>query len=227
MKLSDGTLDILKNFASINSNILFKKGKVLKIVSPRRNILAEAVISEEIPTQFGVYDLNNFLSVLSIHADDVTLGFDDKNILISGYKGRSKIKYRFCPEKMITAPPEGGIAMPNPEIKFNLSGEDLDWILRVANVLSSPQIVVESDGTKVNITALDLQDDAAHTDSIEIDKGNGDTYTMIFKTENFKLFPGSYEVNISSKGVAHFKHNTINVQYWLTTEAGTTFQGAK
>jgi hypothetical protein len=227
MKLSNGTLDILKNFASINSNILFKKGNVLKIVSPRRNILAEAVISEEIPTQFGVYDLNNFLSVLSIHADDMTLGFDDQNILISGYKGRSKIKYRFCPEKMITVPPDKGISMPDPEIKFNLSDGDLEWILRAANVLSSPQIVIESDGEKVNITALDLQDDAAHTDSLEIDKGNGDKYTMIFKTENFKLISGAYEVNISSKGVAHFKHKSLNIQYWITTEAGTKFQGAK
>jgi hypothetical protein len=227
MKLSNDTLNVLKNFASINSNVLFKKGKTVKIVSPRRNILAEAVISEEIPRQFGIYDLNNFLSVLSIHDSDMTLDFDDKNVLISGYKGRSKMKYRFCPEKMITVPPEQGIAMPNPEISFDLSNEDVEWILRVANVLSSPQIVVESDGKTINITVLDLQDDAAHTDSIEICNGNGDVYNMIFKTENWKLLPGSYEVNISSKGIAHFKHKSVDIQYWVTTEAGTTFKGAK
>jgi hypothetical protein len=227
MKLSDDTLNVLKNFASINSNILFRKGKVVKIVSPRRNILAEAVVSDEIPRQFGIYDLNNFLSVLSIHDSDMTLDFDDKNVLISGYKGRSKMKYRFCPEKMITVPPEQGIAMPKAEIKFNLSNEDVEWILRVANVLSSPQIVVESDGKTVSITILDLQDDAAHTDSIEICNGNGDVYNMIFKTENWKLLSGSYEVNISSQGIAHFKHQSVDIQYWVTTEAGTTFKGAK
>ena len=101
MKLSNDTLNVLKNFASINQGIMFKKGKTIKTVSGGKNVLAEATISEEIPTDFGVYDLNNFLSVLSLHKEEPVLEFESNNVLISGLKGRSKIKYRFCAPHMI------------------------------------------------------------------------------------------------------------------------------
>ena len=115
--------------------------------------------------------------------------------------------------------------MPDPEISFSLSAEDYSWVLRAAAVLSSPQIAVESDGKKVNIVTLDLLNDSAHTDSLEIGDGNGDVYRMVFKTENInKLFEGSYDIQISSKGVSHFKHKKIPLEYWITTEAGSKFQ---
>jgi hypothetical protein len=49
---------------------------------------------------------------------------------------------------------------------------------------------------------------------------------MIFKTENFKMLAGGYEVKISSKGISHFKHKTTNIQYWIATEAGSIFSKA-
>jgi hypothetical protein len=227
MKLSGDTINLLKNFASINQGIFFKQGKTIKTVSPQKNIMAEVTVDEEFPVDFGVYDLNNFLSVISLHKDDPTLNFEDKNVLISGLKGRSKIKYRFCEPTMIVIPPEKNIVMPEPEIKFTLSAEDFDWILRAAAVLSSPHIAIESDGQKVFVSTIDLQNDSAHTDSIEIADGNGDNYRMIFKTENLKMISGSYEVSLSSKGISHFKNKNKNLQYWITTEAGSKYEKSK
>ncbi len=157
MKLSSDTINLLKNFASINQGIYFKQGKTIKTVSPQKNIMAEVTVDENFPVDFGVYDLNNFLSVISLHKDDPTLNFEDKNILISGLKGRSKIKYRFCEPSMIVVPPEKNIVMPDPEIRFTLNAEDFDWVLRAAAVLSSPHIAIESDGEKVFVSTLDLQ----------------------------------------------------------------------
>jgi hypothetical protein len=227
MKLSTDTINLLKNFASINQGIFFKQGKTIKTVSPQKNIMAEVTVTEDFPVDFGVYDLNNFLSVISLHKDDPTLNFEDKNILISGLKGRSKIKYRFCEPTMIVVPPEKNIVMPEPEIKFMLSAEDFDWILRAAAVLSSPHIAIESDGHKIFVSTLDLQNDSAHTDSIEIADGNGDNYCMIFKTENLKMISGSYDVSLSSKGISHFKNKNKDLQYWITTEAGSKFEKSK
>lgn len=225
MKLSNETLAILKNFGSINQGIFFKKGKTLKTVSSHKNILAEVNINEEIPADFGVYDLNNFLSVVSLHKDDTTFEFDPKHVLIVGNKGRSKIKYRFCEPTMIVTPPEKPLAMPDAEITISLTDEDFDWIIRAASILNSPQIAVESNGSKINLITLDLQNDSAHTDSLEITDGNGDKYRMVFKTENLvKLLPGSYEVKISSKGISNFKHKTVALQYWVTTETGSKFE---
>ena len=226
MKLSNDTLNVLKNFASINKGILFKKGKTIKTVSGGKNVLAEAVISEEIPTEFGVYDLNEFLSVLSLHKEDPVLEFESNNVLISGLKGRSKIKYRFCAPHMIVVPPEKQINMPDPEISFELTAEDFDWVLRAANVLSLPHIVVESDGDKIFVSTLDITDDSKHNDSLEVAKGDGNQYRMIFKTENFKMLAGGYDVKISSKGISHFKNKIVNIQYWIATEAGSTFTKA-
>lgn len=227
MKLSSDTLNVLKNFGTINQGILFKEGTELKTVSTHKNILAQADIKEAIPQEFGIYDLNNFLSVVSLHKDDTSFEFDPKHITIKGNKGRSKIKYRFCEKTMIVIPPEKPITMPEAEISFKLSAEDFDWVLKAASVLASPQIAVESDGKKISVVTLDLQNDAAHTDTLEVSDGNGDSYRMIFKTENLiKLMPGSYTIAISSKGVSHFKNNDVALQYWVTTETGSTFNKA-
>jgi hypothetical protein len=224
MKLSNETLSVLKNFAAINQGILFKKGKILRTVSPHKNVMAEATINEEIPAEFGVYDLNNFLSVLTLHKDDPVIEFDTSNILISGLQGRSKIKYRFCAPNMIVAAPDKPISMPDAEISFDLKQEDFDWIMKAAGVLSSSYMAVESDGQNVYVIALDMTNDAAHTDSLEIAKGNGDKYKMIFKIENIKMISGSYEVKISSKGISNFRHKTLNLQYWIATETGSKFE---
>jgi hypothetical protein len=227
MKLSNETLSVLKNFGTINQGIFFKQGKTLKTVSSHKNILAEVTIKEEIPADFGVYDLNNFLSVVSLHKDDPSFEFDEKHVVIVGNKGRSKIKYRFCEPTMIVTPPEKQFVMPSAEISFALSSEDFDWVLRAASVLSSPHIAIESDGEKVTIVTLDLQNDSAHTDALEIANGTGNKYKMIFKTENLtKVLPGAYDVFISSKGVSHFKNKNLPLQYYISTEAGSKFEAA-
>jgi len=217
----------LKNFGAINQGILFKKGKVLKTMSSGKNILAEVTIKEDIPTEFGIYDLNKFLSVVSLHKDNPTFEFGDKEVKIVGNKGRSKMKYRFCEPTMIVTPPEKQLAMPNPEVSFSLSAEDFDWIMKAAGVLGSPQIAVESDGSKVTVTAFDSSDSSAHTDALEVSAGNGDKFRFIFKTEHLtKLFGGAYDVQISSKGISNFKHKTVELQYWISTETGSTFTKA-
>lgn len=226
MKLSNDTLSILKNFASINTGIVFKQGKTIKTISGNKNILAQAEISEEIPTDFGVYDLNNFLTVLSLHKDEPTIEFGDKQATISGMSGRSKLNYRFCDPTMVVAPPEKPIAMPEPEIAFEMSEDDLKWVLSSAAVLNTPNVAVTSDGKKISILTFDATNDSASTNTLDVADGNGDTFKMIFKTEALKMIPGSYEVKISSKGVSHFKHKAKNIQYWITTEAGSTFSKA-
>jgi uncharacterized membrane protein len=127
---------------------------------------------------------------------------------------------------MINLPPDKQVTMPDPEITFDFTSEDFDWVMKAASVLSSPQVAIESDGKSVNIVTLDLANDSAHTDSLQLDVNpTGDKYRMVFKTENIsKVLPGSYEVKISSKGIAHFKNKNVDLQYWISTEAGSKFE---
>jgi hypothetical protein len=165
---------------------------------------------------------------VSLHKDDLSLEFDSKNLVISGKGGRSKIKYRACEPTMIVTPPEKQLTMPEPEIAIELSAEDFRWILDSANVLGSPQISVQSDGETVSINTVDLQNDSAHTESLTLSSdGNGSKYKMIFKTENIaKILSGAYDVKISSKGISHFSNKNSSIEYWITTEVGSTFEKA-
>jgi hypothetical protein len=155
----------------------------------------------------------------------LSLEFESKNVVISGLKGRSKIKYRACEPTMIVTPPEKNLTMPDAEIAFDLTADDFRWIMDAANVLGSPQISVESDGETVSLNTVDTANDSAHTESLKLDvAGNGDKYKMIFKTENIsKVLAGSYEVKVSSKGISHLSNKKFPLQYWITTEVGSTF----
>ena len=225
MKLTNETLTVLKNFASINQGIQFKKGKKIKTMSQGKSVMAEANVKDEFPEDFCVYDLNEFLLVYNLFKDSPDLSFDSININFKS--GKRSTKYRMTDKGQIVIPPEKQLTMPEPEIKFTLSAEDYDWVMRAASVLSSPQVAIESDGSKINIVTLDLANDSAHTDALEIGNGNGNKYRMIFKTENIsKILSGGYDVFISSKGISNFKHKTQPLQYWITTEQGSKFEKA-
>ena len=125
---------------------------------------------------------------------------------------------------MIVTPPEKPLTMPDAEISITLNEDTFNKILRTASVLASPQVAIESDGTLINVSTLDTQNDSAHTNTIEIAAGDSNKYRMIFKTENLaKILPGSYDVKISSKGISNFKNKNVAIQYWISTEQGSKF----
>ena len=98
MKLNQTTQDILKNFSEINTNILIKPGSELNTISTMKNILAKATINESFDSEFGIYDLNEFLSVVS-SLDKPELTLQEKHMTISAEGSRSKVKYfysRMC-----------------------------------------------------------------------------------------------------------------------------------
>lgn len=225
MKLSNETLTILKNFANINSGIFFKQGKKLSTVSPSKTILAEVELTDEFPQDFGIYDLNKFLSVVNMYKDNAELEFDPVNVTIGS--GRAKTKYRLTDKTMIVAPPDKQLTLPSEDVSFTLTAEDYDSVIKTANILQSPNIAVESDGDVVKLVMFDASNDAADISSIDLDvQPQGKRYKLVFKTENLKMIPGSYEVKISSKGISNFKNEKANLQYWIATEAGVSkFEG--
>lgn len=223
MKLSNETLALLKNFSSINSGLEFKQGNKIATMSSGKTVLAKATVKDEFPQSFCVYDLNQFLSVHSLNKD-TELDFDDKNIIFKS--GRQKIKYRKTEKSMIVTPPEKDLNLPSVDISFSLSEDDLSSILKTAAVLQSPNISVESDGDKVYVVASNVQDSSAHTNSLEVGEGNGQSFKMVFLTENLKMIPGAYDVEISSKGLSSFKNKNHDIQYWVATEAKYSKFGA-
>ena len=217
MKLSNETLTVLKNFSSINQGIQFKQGSKLTTVSAGKTVLAQANLKDSFPQDFCVYDLNQFLSVHGLFKDKAELEFDSSNIIFKN--GRSKVNYRMTAPDMIVIPPNKEITLPSVDSQFTLTQEDYDWIMKTAGVLSSPHISVQSDGDTIEIVTFDAQDNSAHTNAIQVGEGNGKKYKIVFKTENIKLIPGSYDVKISFTGLGHFQNTKEDIQYWIAFEA--------
>ena len=226
MKLSDKTLAVLKNFSSINSGIAFKAGNKISTVSPQKNILADAEIDETIPRDFCIYDLNNFLSAISLFRDGAELAFDDRNVIIKNISdGRTSIKYRFTDPTMVIGAPDRRPNIQEVDVSFTFTQEDFNWVTKTASVLGSPNIAIESDGSVVGITTFDANNDSAHVNTTNLTNmdGNGKTYKLIFKTENLKMIPGEYNVEISSKGIAKFTGKTDNIVYFVTLETSSFY----
>jgi hypothetical protein len=217
MKLSNETLSVLKNFAGINGGIEFKKGNKLATISPLKTVLAKATLKDDFPQDFCIYDLNQFLSVHSL-SKDTELDFDNSNVIFKS--GRSKTKYRMTAKTMIVSAPDKELKLSSIDGSFTLTDEDLSQILKNASVLQSPNVSFESDGAKVFMTTFNAADDAAHTNTIEIGSAADDKkYKAVFLTENFKMIPGTYDVEISSQGLASFKNSNGELQYWIAIEA--------
>jgi hypothetical protein len=216
MKLSNETLTVLKNFSTINQGIQFKQGKKLTTVSSSKTVLAQANLNDEFPQEFCIYDLNQFLSVYNLNKDS-ELDFTKSDVVFKS--GKKKTNYRMTAPDMIVVPPNKEITLPSVDCEFTLSAEDYDSIMKAASVLSSPHITIKSDGESVEIITSDASDNSAHTNSTEVGAGNGNKFSIVFKTENIKLIPGSYDVKISFKGIGHFQNTKEDVQYWIAFEA--------
>jgi hypothetical protein len=217
MKLSNETLNVLKNFAGINSGIEFKKGNKIATISSTKTVLAKATLTDDFPQDFCIYDLNQFLSVHSL-GKDTELDFDSNNVVFKS--GRSKTKYRMTAKSMIVSAPEKELTLPSVDGSFKLKDEDLAQALKNAAVLGSPNIAFESDGSKISVTNFNAKDDSAHTNTIEIGSTDNDKqFKAVFLVENFKMIPGTYDVQVSSKGLASFVNEKGDLQYWIAIEA--------
>jgi len=220
MKLTDDTVQILKNFSGINQSLLFKSGNTLKTISPLKTIYVEANVSENFPRDFALYDLNKLLAKISLYKEaDLSFGEDRLNISTENKKKSDYIKY--CSPQVIVAPKDGkSITLDNIDCSFTLSSEDLEWMRRSAGISGSPNFLFESDGETISFVATDVADDSADKSSVEIGTGDGKTkFKIVMKVENFKMMDGSYDVSVAKKGLAQFKHKSVPITYFIAIEA--------
>jgi hypothetical protein len=220
MKLSENTVNVLKNFSGINQSLLFKTGNVLKTISPLKTIFAEATINENFVQEFALYDLNKLLAKVSLYKDPVLDFTADRVVIATDNKKRSDyIKY--CSAKLIVCPPEKSISLGESDCSFVLTQEDLEWMRKSAGISGSPNFVFESDGSVVHLIATDVKDDASDQSKIEI--GTSDTkFKVVMKVENFKMIDGSYDVSVSRKGMAMFKNKNLPITYYIAIEAANS-----
>lgn len=223
-KISKDTFDVFKNFSTINSNILVKPGNVIRTVSPVKNIMAEAAISETFDTQFGIWDLNKFLGTVSLFTDP-EFYFEDNKVVIQGKNGASVVYYYAEPRLLTTIDKE--IKMPEVVVNFTLTNSGLNEIQKAASVLQLPDLVVRSSNTgTIELVTLDKKDPSSNSYSLEVgDNENGTDFNFYFKVENLKVLPGDYDVSVTEKVVSQFEHSTKDLKYWIALESDSTYGG--
>ena len=220
MKLSDKTLTLLKNFSSINQSILFKEGNNLRTISVMKNILAEATIEEELPKDFGIYDLNQSLNGLNLH-QNAELDFQNDGYVVIK-EGKSRSKYFFADPNVIITPPEKDIVLPSEDVCFLLDTKELDKLLKAAAVYQLPDLSVVGEAGVVKLVVRDKKNDTSNDFSVVVGETD-EVFTFNFRVENIKILPGSYEVVISRKLLSRFKNTGFDVTYHIALEPDSTF----
>ncbi len=222
MQLSESTKEILKNFSEINPNLMIKPGKQLKTISTMKNILATANVSEDFPQDIAIYDLNEFLGVMSLFTKP-QFAFDDKSLSIGEEGTSTKSKYYFADPSILTVP-QKDVKMPEAEVQFTLTETDLTKVKKAASMLQLPDIAITSKGSDITLSAIDKKNDTANNFSIKVGETNS-KFEFHFKTEHLKMLPGDYNVSISSKLISNFKHKSKPIQYWIALENTSKFTG--
>ena len=221
MQLSNETINVLKNFATVNPNVVFKPGQKLKTISEAKTILASAEIVEDFPVEFGIYDLNEFLSVYNLIENPV-LSFEDKSLLISG--SGQKIRYYFSETEILTQPSKD-ITMPDWEVGINITDEQLKSLKQASAVLGHSDLAIT--GTNGNVVAkvFDEKDSTSNTFEMELDRDNAckEDFNFVVNMPNLKLLPGDYFVNISSKLISNWTNNDYPIDYFIALEKSSTF----
>ena len=223
MELSENTLNVMKNFSNINPNIMIREGNVLKSMSEGRNVLSRAEVTESFPKDFGIYDLNEFISVLSL-VDVPRLKFDDEYATISDSTGRSKVKYFFSPEETLTSP-QKDVTMPAVDVSFVLTNDTLNKLRRASSALGHSEVSITNNNGVLNLSIVDTKNSTSNAFSIDVDGEfpSDAQFNFILSIANLKILPGDYKVDISSKLITQFTHKEMNVQYWIALEKSSTY----
>ena len=217
MKISNETIQVLKNFASINSNLMIRKGKTLSTISTAKNIFAKAEVKEDFPQEVAIYDLNSLLALLTM-MENQEIEFGENSLTIS--KGAGKFEYFYAAANVIVAAPEKNIELDN-HYQFKLTAEDVNTFMKAAAVTGAPAIYLSAKNGKVVLSVGDIKNDTANSYRKTI--GDSDLeFQCVMAVENFKIVPDDYTVTVSKKKAFLIKNDTKPIEYFIAMEPVST-----
>ena len=217
--LSKKTLDVLKNFSTINSSIVFRKGSTVRTISNAENILAKFTGEEVFPTDFAIYDLSQFLSGISLF-NDPQLEFTS-NDFVSIRGGRTSAKYYFSdPEITLKSAPEKNVNFPGADLQFTLSGEDLIALQKASAVYGLPDLTFQSEEglDTIKLILRDKENDTSNTYDITVAGCSTGTYSLDVKIDNIRVLPGDYSIKVSKALISEWTNTNVDLTYYIALE---------
>ena len=221
MQLTDNTMAVLKNFASIQPNVVLHEGNVIKTIAEAKNVMAVATLDQTFDKSLGIYNLDEFLNVLGL-VDSPDLAFGDDFVTVKG-NGRSQVKYFYSDPSILTSPAKD-IPMPEAEVKFELDEATLGKVRRAASALGHEKMTITSHDGGIKLTVVDNTDNTSNAFDIVV-PGTCDSedFTFVMNIANLKLIAGAYDVEVSSRLISKFTNNTTDVVYYIALEKSSTY----
>ena len=237
VQLSKATIDLLRNFSTINKSILVEPGKLLQTMSVNKNIIGMGKIKEFIPCDMAIYDLPLFLGALSLFKKPWLNFPDDKRVIIFDEDTKGKTVFYYSDPEIIVTPPEFNKDLPEQELMFNLPQSDLTQLMQAAKVYGVEDLCINGYKGEYSICVRDNKNKTSNVFSLPLKKVNffqglqtdGEeeykltaertTFCFCFKVENLKLQDASYHVVISNRNIANFNsmtHSELN--YFVAME---------
>ena len=217
--LSKNTLDVLKNFSTINSSIVFRSGSTVRTISNAENILAKFTGEEVFPTDFAIYDLSQFLSGISLF-NDPQLEFTS-NDFVSIRGGRTSAKYYFSdPEITLKSAPEKNVNFPGADLQFTLTGDDLIALQKASAVYSLPDLTFQSEegSNEIKLILRDKENDTSNTYDLTVAGCSTGTFSLDVKIENIRVLPGDYSVKVSKHLISEWSNVNVDLTYYVALE---------
>ena len=224
VNFSKNTLSILKNFASLNSNLLVKPGNVIKTITPSKNGMAVATVEENFDVEFGIWDLNKFLGVISLF-NNPSFTFGEKSVKIKN-GGSSVVNYYYSEPRLLSVPTKD-VIMPQVNVSIILTEKQFSELQKAASVMQLPDLSFTTDGSSIVAMVSDLSDPTSNTYKVIVEESwDGADFMFHFKMENIKIFPGDYTINFAKNVVGEFVNKNISLKYWFAMEANTSKYGS-
>lgn len=217
MKLTKRTQAILKNFAGINQSIIIEPGNKLQTISNVKDVFAKAEIEETFEQTVAIYDVNEFLNVVSLF-EDPDLEFTENSVKIS--QGNMKQVYYYADPGIITRPPAKGVNLPSVEVEAKLSREQIQSLIKAAGLNDATSLTFTNGNVKVwnanvaNSNVFEIEGVANH---------NAD-YELSVAVEKLKMVADDYNINICAKGLSHFE-GTQGIEYFVALQPNGRYGG--
>lgn len=225
MKISADTIEILKNFAQFNQNIFVKAGNTLSTITQGKNLFANATVAESFPVDFGIYNLNEFLGVLSLFASPDLDFANSGYVVVSNEGGGSEsVRYVFA-DPAVLVYPQKQIVMPNVDVELPMSEDVFARLSKISRVLSVGDLVLESNGTDTWAVVKNKKVENSNESKYSFGKEhvNGKEFKVLYKIENLNFLPGNYTVEISKKNISRFVNQKRDLVYFVANETGSTY----
>jgi hypothetical protein len=215
--ISKETIQVLKNFSTVNGSLMIREGNVIKTISIGENMVAQYGCPETFPKTFGIYDLSQFIMGLELFANP-TLIFDNDEYVTIKDDGKSAKYYFSSPEINLKAAPEKDINFPGADIDFRIGNKDMLALIKASSINKTQDLKFHSVGGTVIISLMDKENETSNVFSLEIPCDNTGEYEFFMKVDNIRLFDGNYHVKISKHLITEWKHSSLDLTYYIALE---------